>query len=434
MHEAISIPCPRCGAALPVDPMAPFVTCLYCRITAPVPPEIHEAALAHAARMRAAENRVVEAELAIGTYQASAMWSSAGTKVALGMVGAIFGVSILTQLLAQFIRADVISAFSPIAIYGTMGYFGYRGYKAYQAGKKGHAAPLQVGSVCSRCGGPLTFEAGSTRAICHACNGVALAGKTVQLNLAAMAEHRARELDLERARAERQMYRASAPAQKFTRIYFFAVFGFMFAMPILALLIGGTTQTIEGLASRHPKDAQDGLLMLASGATLAALVCGAFAIYYASSVRPQRHAEAELRRIAARLGGQVVRGGTKPAFDWLDAHWLGPAPYELMMAQQEVTRVTLETAVNGAPALVVAIFAGSTMKFSGNKLHLLVAAPRSGAPELPSRAAAEISRLGFAHKVSEDGVALARPDFLPDVMNEQALGWALTEAAVVARG
>ena len=83
--------------------------------------------------------------------------------------------------------------------------------------------------------------------------------------------------------------------------------------------------------------------------------------------------------IAARLGGRVVLGDTTAALDWLDGHWWGPAPYEVMMGQQEIARTTLETAVAGLPVLVVAVAPGP-LAFSGKKLHVLVAAPGPRGP------------------------------------------------------
>lgn len=99
-----------------------------------------------------------------------------------------------------------------------------------------------------------------------------------------------------------------------------------------------------------------------------------------------------------------MKGGATPALDWLDAHWHGPAPTEIMMAQQEAVRMTLETAIGGLPVLVVVVRAGWMTSFSGKLLHVLVAAPKQGPRYGAPAVAAEVARQGFEVKVSEDGL------------------------------
>src|SRR5262245_53518651 len=73
MQDSLDFPCPRCGAALPVDPTAPSVTCSYCGAVAPVPPAIREQAIAHAARVGEARGK---ADVAHQTLETSA-WATA---------------------------------------------------------------------------------------------------------------------------------------------------------------------------------------------------------------------------------------------------------------------------------------------------------------------------------------------------------------------
>jgi uncharacterized membrane protein YfcA len=433
MHDSTSMPCPRCGAALPVEPTAPAVTCGYCHLTMPVPQAIRDAAIAHAARMSAAGNRAAQAQSALGMYQASAAYSKGWWKIVAGMFGAMFLFSILGSTLGRYIDTRAFGTLIPFAMYGAMGYFGYRYYKAYQASKNRHAAPIASASTCGQCGGPLTFVEGNTRAVCKACHAVALAGKTLQLDLARMAEQRARGLDLERAKAERQMYRSMAPTQSFVRIYLIA----SLSLPVLGLTLiplgVGTYDIVSAIFTRRAHDLREGIVLLAVGGIAAALAAAFAMLYYRFVYGPAHAAEAVLRRIAARLGGRVVRNGTGAALDWLDAHWRGPAPYEVMMPQQETVRLTLETAVGGAPALLVAVFAGASTTVAGKKLHVLVAAPTDGPRQAAPAVAHEISRFGFELALSEDGANLGRFGVGIDIMNEAALGWILTQAGAATR-
>ena len=84
MNESATFPCPRCGAALPVDPTAPAVTCAYCRATVPVPAAVRDPALAHAARVGAVQGRAADAEKALGMYRASAAYQKDWWKPVVG--------------------------------------------------------------------------------------------------------------------------------------------------------------------------------------------------------------------------------------------------------------------------------------------------------------------------------------------------------------
>ena len=308
-----------------------------------------------------------------------------------------------------------------------------RYYRAYQRAG-GARAPLAVAaSTCSRCGGPLTFEAGSARAVCHACHAVGLASRTIQIDLAAAAERRARQLDMERVRAERQMYRSCAGAQGFARVYVLASLALPVVLLVGGLLIGGVVEVVSGAIDGRSSDVRQGLSMLVMGGVLGSVAFGVALVIHAKAIMPARAAEASLRAIAARLGGRVVVGRTTAALDWLDGHWWGPAPYEVMMGQQELARATLETAVAGLPVLVVVVSPSLFGEPAGKRLHVLVAAPGARGLQAASAAAAEIARYGFEVKVSEDGVALARDVAGPEVTSEAVLGWLLTEAAALAR-
>jgi hypothetical protein len=392
-------------------------------------------ALDHAARMGAVQHRADESRQALGVYQVSASYQKDWWKPVVGLFAATLGTSLLAGVLPHAVAGTVLPILGPVLAYGTIGYFGVRYYRAYQRSRQTGSAPLGVAtSICERCGGPLTFAAGSARAVCRACSTVAVAGRTIQADLVSAAERQARRLDVDRARSERQMYRSSAGVQRFTRIYLFLMMGW----PILALvgvgLVGGTYQLIDGLVAGSASDVRQGLVLLLVGVISGVVGGGVGAFVYTQVIRPARAAGPVLRALAARLGGRVTDGGPTAALDWLETCWWGPAPYEIMLAQQETARYTLATAIEGLPALVVVVGGGAFSRTAGKRLHVLVAAPRARDEQVAQAPAAmDLRRFGFEVSVSEDGVALARAAAEPAVVNEASLGWALRAAAALAR-
>jgi hypothetical protein len=230
----------------------------------------------------------------------------------------------------------------------------------------------------------------------------------------------------------RQMYRRSAGMARFTRVYVLAGMAGPVVLLVGIFLVVGVARLLSAAVDGSFAEPRQGLVLLVVGGVLGSLAAAAAIAIHAKVIVPARAAAAALRAIAARRGGRVVEGGTTAAIDWLDAHWWGLAPYELMMGQQEIARTTLETAVAGLPALVVAVATGP-MRFSGKRLHVLVAAPAARDGSGAQAVWAELARRGFEVKVSEDGVALARDEAGPEVMSEAVLGWILTEAAALAR-
>jgi hypothetical protein len=432
VSASATLPCPRCGAALPVDPTAATTTCVYCRTTVAVPPWMRQGALEYAARVGAVQHRAEASRQAIGMYAASAGYSKSTWKIVLGVYGVTIGTSILASVLPHGVAEHVLPVLAPILIYGTMGYFGVRYYRAYQRAKQPGGASLGVAtSTCERCGGPLTFQVGSARAVCHACNAVAVAGRTMQGDLVSVAERQARDLEVARARSERQMYRASSGVARFTRYYMFFAMGWPVAALIGVGLIGGTVQIVEGLVDGRPREVQGGVVAFLVGLIAAAVAGGVGAIVHARVIKPARAGGPVLRALAAHLSGRVVESGTTAALDWLDTCWWGPAPHETMLAQQETARYTLATAIDGLPALLVVIGGGTV---SGKRLHVLVAAPRARDERvLSTRPGVDLRCYGFDVSVSEDGVALSRATADPAVVNEASLTWALHAAAALAR-
>lgn len=434
MSKSTTFPCPRCGAPLPVEPTAKVTTCAYCHATSPVAPALREQAIANAGRVEAVRGRADAAVQAIGMYGVAARYAKDWWKPAVAIGGVMLTTSVAGMLLGPRFAESVLSYLAPVLVYGTMGYFALRYYRAYRRAMHPAQTPIAVaGSTCERCGGPLVFEAGNARAVCRACLAVAVAGRTLQENLAAAAEQQARKLDLERARAERQMYRGAFATQGFVQVYAAAVFSLPFVLLALVGLGRGTASLMVGLAHGRSAEVSHGLWMIALGAG-ATLALGAGAELVARRmVRPARARRLVLDALAARLGGHVVEGGTSAALDWLDACWPGPAPHELMIIQQDFRRATLTTAVEGLPALVVVV-TRAPGPLRVNELHVLVAKPRLHDARAPLPDAAKpLQQLGFDVKVSEDGVALTRASADVEVFNEATLSWVLAAAAGLAR-
>jgi hypothetical protein len=434
VSESLTLPCPRCGASLPADPTAPAVTCRYCREIVAIPPELRRRALEYASRVGAARQRAEQEAKAIGQYRFWSQHQYAGLVPALVILPLMIALGIASNVLEKVLPKGAMSVIMPVAIYGTLGAFAFVYYRKYKNARAGDAAALPVAAgTCARCGGPLTFEAGSAAAVCRACNATAIAGKTIQRDLASAAERHARRLETERVAAERQTYRTIAQAQSFGRWYAYFAMGLPLGLIGVLSFGAGAERLVSALASGKAKAIADGVAAFAVGSSVALVIAAIGAAVYLIFVRPARRTGAALRAFAARIGGALQEGSPVPALDWLDRFWWGPTGYEVAVAQQELLRYTLTTVLGGLPAMIVVLAGGTHVKVS--RLHVLVAAPRARDERaaLASPAARELAALGFTVRACEDGIALTHPNEGPALVNEATLAWVLQAATAVAR-
>jgi hypothetical protein len=410
------------------------VTCGYCRTLVPVPADLRHRAAEHAARVAVAQQKVDAATQAAAQMR---LWSD-GQGLGLTLVAVVVPVAVVVglvgNLLAPYLPREVLPVLMPLTVYGTIAAVGASVYVRHRRRGKLRAAPLAVvTATCGQCGGPLTFVAGAAGAHCPACNATGLAGRTIVRDLGAAAERRAEEVELDRFRAERQMYRSMSAATRFGGYYVLAAMGW----PVLAIgvvgLAAGVSQLVEGIAAGTGRAVQHGLEAFGIGCLLAAGSAAVGVLVYLIVVRPSLAAGAVLRAIAAQSGGTATQGGTTAALDWLDAFWAAPARPELMVGQGELVRSPLVGRMGGLPVLVVVLSGGSSVR--GQRLHVAIAAPHPHPHADASRApaAAELRRRGFEVQSGAAGISLSHPQASPVVVNEETLAWVLRAGLDLAR-
>lgn len=434
MSESLSLPCPRCGAALPADPSQQTVTCSYCHTLVPIPEELRRRAFHHQARVAAARRKADAAEDAAAQLRS---WSGSQQYVFI-MMGVLFvvmvGLGAVANLLGPYLPKEAMGILMPLIVYGTMGGCAVAFYIHRRRKKNAASAPLAVAtSICARCGASLTFVAGGASAVCQSCNATGIAGQTIVRDLEGAAERRAEELELDRVRAERQMYRGMAASQRFGQYYLIFAMGWPVAAVGVIGFIAGVSELISGLTSGKARAINHGIEAFATGCALALGAAVIAGLVYLFVLRPARAPGAVLKAIGVRLGGSATHGGTATAIDWLDAYWPGTTGHELLLIQGELMRYTLTTWVDRTPVLVVVLAGGSNVRSA--RIHVLVASPRPRAERavLSTQAARELQNLGFSVRASNVGVTLVRHTLDDSVMNEQTLGWALGAGVTVAR-
>lgn len=435
MSEAVTLPCPSCGAALPADPTSHAVTCSYCHRQAPIPADVRQRAIDHANRVAAARSRADEASRAASQLR---FWSGSQNAgfVFTGVVFAVMiGAGLLASVAGPYLPKSVLPIAMPIVIYGSFIALGVGYYVRYKrrTASEGRAPLAVAASVCGRCGGPLTFVAGAASAVCQACSATAIAGRTIVRDLSAAAEQRALDMELDRLRAERQMYRDLGAGQRFGQIYMFVAMGW----PVIAIGVAGIVMAVDGLVtaatSRKARVIEQGLRAVGVGSALTLVAAAVVALVIVLAVRPMLAPGRALRALAARLGGSATRSATTAAIDWLDAHWPEQTRHEIVVGQGELMRHTLVANVEGVPVLVVALAGGS--KVHGPRLYVLAASRRAlahGASSSP--AARELARRGFEITTGAAGVTLTRYTLDRDVMNEATMAWALGAVVAATRG
>lgn len=193
MHGLPSISCPECGASLPVDPLAPTVTCAHCDRTCAVPDALRARAAEYVARIRAAWADALEAQRAAILHR-----QAAGSTPRFWRWFVLFA---LSAPLAIMIGASNVAGRLPfgaalLVVLG-LGIVWWR----FTATFLGLFRPPSVGMVlasglgeCRNCGAPVRLPEGEVRTSCDHCGATLLATAELKRALVGAA--------LERVRAE----------------------------------------------------------------------------------------------------------------------------------------------------------------------------------------------------------------------------------------
>ncbi|MCC6521062.1 MAG: hypothetical protein IT373_00230 [Polyangiaceae bacterium] len=428
MSTAITLPCGRCGAALPVDPTRASVACAYCGASSEVPAEVRERALAWGARVGEAHRKLEAEERYLGHHQRfqGARWIHwLAPLLLLVLVGGGAALAAALQRRGVELPAWVV----PVATYGGLALVLLVGWAAWRRRKQPAAARAVAVATCERCGGPLTFAAGSQAATCPSCSAVALPSATVQAVLADAVEDQARDAEIARGRAERETYRTTAAAQRFGRGYA-RVMTFGWVVLLLGgALVGGVGQLVSGSSAGDARALRQGWMLLGVAGVGLALGAAGLGLYLGVVRAPARALERSLRAFAARLGGGMLPGRPGAALDWLDQHWLGTAPIEVMLVQREKDRWNVSGRVAGVPVLIVVLHGIR----HGSGLHVFLAAPRRRSPgvtELPPARA--LAAEGLTLRVSYAGIALSKPRARLDDLGSGRMDRAVAAALALA--
>jgi len=397
VHEAFALPCPRCGAALATDGMAPYAWCGACHAWQTVPDDVRLAAWQRARDV--ARNREAQAaELAVARRQTrSATWSRVQTGIltTLAIGGVLIFVLPLLATGALYVVASALVAFDElepwaaslvVLIFGAAGlgflaaFFGAVAFVYRRATRhrrwsrirpaddwaQGAAAAgsAAVSVSCGECGAPIAFRAGEHALVCGHCRSVVLEPEEHAGGRAVLAFTELQRARRVRAKSDRDLMRARLAAARSSAVFrawlWVGTIGLV-AVPVLAVA------------------------------------------YAVRALTPSL--EEALLNTSKRLDGDFG-SGLGPPFDWLDSHWLGATPPGFAQTGTFTSRWSVASGFQGRPFLLSVL--ASWTDLAAKEAALVLACPRErdATRVLATRAAQEIRARGFLVHVDYAGIAL----------------------------
>lgn len=394
IHEAPSLPCMACGAALPVDPTAMHAWCPACHRWSAVAPEARRHAWEHQqATLRARAEQAAQHALAVEHEQKAREKQRAGRGLqvvlafmllsgALGGVPTVIFIAIgiaesLAEELEEWAALLVMIAGSLVGLALLAGGLGacWWFYKSLTRHKRRarkasdewfRAMPQEAAAVCGVCGAPVAFRVGEHSVTCGFCRSVVLAGEPHAHRLIRIALAETQRARLVSAKAERQKLKAEL-SHKRTNVLFMT---YMYAGSLA-------------------------LLALPVGAALYAWRTLSFSL------------EERLMQIAEELRAEFG-AGLDTAFEWLDSYWLGDTPLDMTKHGVFQSQWSFEAVFHGRPVLVTVTSDWSDR--TALYLVVLLARPRErdGRYLEHAPANARARARGFQLELSYAGIALSR--------------------------
>ncbi len=395
VHEAPSLPCAGCGAALPIDPTTPHTYCGYCPAWRPVPHEWWQQARAYAEAIWSAK-RAEAAHAQDAEYRRRAARRqeliALGIKLVIGL-GIIFCVPLIAlsviQGITQSVSDDyelswpvylgVVGAATVLTLFGVAmaGAAVFACYRVVTRHSRRNAArsgqdwfdgsQAFLPAMCGSCGGPLEFQVGEAAVTCGHCRNVVVATQSHKGQLIQLALSQVQQQQLERERAaRRQLLAALSVSRSASPLKAYARWGAL-VIPAIPVLL---------------------------------------AAYLLRTVIPS--VEQAMLELAAALRGEFS-AGPKETFAWLDAYWLGTTPHALTSHQPSQSRWNTEAIFHDRPVLIT-VRTGWSDQYV-RSLTVLLARPAPRHPNaitaaLGSHAARHANALGFEVTIDGAGVTL----------------------------
>jgi uncharacterized CHY-type Zn-finger protein len=390
VHEALSVPCSGCGAALPLSPTLPSVWCPMCQRWNAVPEAIRAEALAQNRAVVDAFAERAEQELLARGERRQATWKRAQTHfftviLALFVLGgmltmaAIFvavGAGVVSSLLDDYETwavALAVGAFALLALIALVGsiaalYALYRAIKARRRRRR-HGLPRWSGmepaqsaaAICGVCGAPISFRVGESAVTCGFCRSVVVAAPPDARRLIALALGEAQRARQIHAKAERDKLRADLGLRRQKAIY--SAYMYVGMLSLFALPL--------------------------------------FAVLYAWRMLTPSVEEA-MMALGDELAGDYG-AGLDPAFTWLDAYWLGATPDALRHTGTFQSRWSIETVFHDRPVLITTTTSWTDRVASD--FAVLLARPSDRTDRVLASAAADrIRGLGLEPRADYAGV------------------------------